>query len=263
MRYSDLIRVITNYLTRMRYCTRKGKLDLISKGPQPIPDAIVGKKVAPWFSHKRRLTTKAEQKIIFGHWASSSSWTTVSSPTDSKKTIGLDTGCVWGNALTFSQVGDWQKSSDAFSLAIALNHDHDIWSVLRSLCYINRNSLIRPTDTDNMICAGKKRLSNPLALLPQRRQTQSLRRLIDRHAGPYRQPRSRPLQARYLRSHWNRRHAGANGIGRCDRASNIRCLVGQPTPAGTIDLYDHDGESVLVPVKVVVPSVQEASYCRK
>ena len=87
------LRVITNYLTRMRYCTRKGKLDLISKGPQPIPDAIAGKKVAPWFSHKRRLTKG--QTIIFGHWAS------LEGMTDSKKTIGLDTGCVWGNALTF------------------------------------------------------------------------------------------------------------------------------------------------------------------
>ena len=62
------LRVITNYLTRMRYCTRKGKLDLLSKGPQPIPDAMAGKKVAPWFSHKRRLTKG--QTIIFGHWAS-------------------------------------------------------------------------------------------------------------------------------------------------------------------------------------------------
>lgn len=86
------LRVITNYLTRMRYCTRKGKLDLISKGPVPIPDAVAGKKVAPWFSHKRRLTKG--QTILFGHWAS------LEGVTDSKKTIALDSGCVWGNHLT-------------------------------------------------------------------------------------------------------------------------------------------------------------------
>ena len=87
------LRVITNYLTRMRYCTRKGKLDLISKGPKPIPDALQGKKVAPWFSHKKRRT--GGEKIIFGHWAS------LEGMTDDPKVIGLDTGCVWGKAMTF------------------------------------------------------------------------------------------------------------------------------------------------------------------
>ena len=62
------LRVITNYLTRMRYCTRKGKLDLISKGANPTPNALAGKKVAPWFAHKRRLTKG--HTILFGHWAS-------------------------------------------------------------------------------------------------------------------------------------------------------------------------------------------------
>lgn len=86
------LRMITNYLTRMRYCTRKGKLDLISKGPQPIPNAVAGKKVAPWFSHKRRLTKG--QTILFGHWAA------LDGMTDDPKTIALDSGCVWGNHLT-------------------------------------------------------------------------------------------------------------------------------------------------------------------
>ena len=86
------LRVITNYLTRMRYCTRKGKLDLVSKGPKPILDALQGKKVAPWFSHKKRRTRG--ERIIFGHWAS------LEGITDDQNTIALDTGCVWGNTLT-------------------------------------------------------------------------------------------------------------------------------------------------------------------
>ena len=85
------LRVITNYLTRMRYCTRKGKLDLVSKGPTPIPDALAGKKVAPWFSHKKRLTRG--ETIIFGHWAS------LEGMTDDPQVIALDTGCVWGGSL--------------------------------------------------------------------------------------------------------------------------------------------------------------------
>ncbi|MEQ9462519.1 MAG: symmetrical bis(5'-nucleosyl)-tetraphosphatase [Haliea sp.] len=87
------LRVITNYLTRMRYCTKKGVLDLVSKGPSPNPRPEGdSKKVSPWFSHKKRKT--ANDKIIFGHWAS------IEGHTDSPNTIGLDTGCVWGGAMT-------------------------------------------------------------------------------------------------------------------------------------------------------------------
>ena len=97
------LRVITNYLTRMRYCTRKGKLDLISKGPQPLPDALAGKKVAPWFSHPNRLTKG--QKVIFGHWAS------LEGMTDDPNIIGLDTGCVWGRAMTLYELETGRRLS--------------------------------------------------------------------------------------------------------------------------------------------------------
>ena len=97
------LRVITNYLTRMRYCTRKGKLDLVSKGPQPIPDALQGKKVAPWFSHKNRLTRG--EKILFGHWASLEGFA------DDRHTIALDTGCVWGRSLTLYHLETGERIS--------------------------------------------------------------------------------------------------------------------------------------------------------
>lgn len=86
------LRVITNYLTRMRYCTKKGKLDLVNKGPKPKTDALKGKKVAPWFKYEHRLTAK--DTIIFGHWAS------LEGVTKSPNAIALDTGCVWGNKMT-------------------------------------------------------------------------------------------------------------------------------------------------------------------
>lgn len=82
------LRVITNYLTRMRYCSKHGALDLESKGPSPN----VGKKVSAWFSHPNRLT--AEDRIIFGHWAS------IEGHTDTPNAIALDTGCVWGGSLS-------------------------------------------------------------------------------------------------------------------------------------------------------------------
>ncbi len=94
------LRVITNYLTRMRYCTADGVLDLESKGPLPN----LGKqKVSAWFSHPQRKT--ANDKILFGHWAS------IEGKTDSDFAIGLDTGCVWGGALSFYclETGQWTR----------------------------------------------------------------------------------------------------------------------------------------------------------
>jgi bis(5'-nucleosyl)-tetraphosphatase (symmetrical) len=94
------LRVITNYLTRMRFCTKHGVLDLDSKGPRPN----VGKGgVSAWFSHPRRKT--ANDKILFGHWAS------IEGQTDSPMAIGLDTGCVWGGAMSLYQLesGRWTR----------------------------------------------------------------------------------------------------------------------------------------------------------
>jgi bis(5'-nucleosyl)-tetraphosphatase (symmetrical) len=94
------LRVITNYLTRMRFCTREGLLDLDSKGISPN----VGKvKMSAWFSHPKRKT--AEDRILFGHWAS------IDGHTDSPNAIGLDTGCVWGGSLSFYELetGRWTR----------------------------------------------------------------------------------------------------------------------------------------------------------
>jgi len=100
------LRVITNYLTRMRYCTRKGKLDLVSKGPSPDSDALKAagiKTVSAWFSHPERKS--ANDKILFGHWAS------LQGRTDTPNAIGLDTGCVWGGYLSFYELesGTWTR----------------------------------------------------------------------------------------------------------------------------------------------------------
>ncbi len=97
---NDRLRVITNYLTRMRFCTKDGVLDLESTGPNPDTGAS---KVSAWFSHPRRKT--ADDKILFGHWAS------IEGRTDSPNAIGLDTGCVWGGALSLYELetGHWTR----------------------------------------------------------------------------------------------------------------------------------------------------------
>jgi bis(5'-nucleosyl)-tetraphosphatase (symmetrical) len=87
-------RLITNYLTRMRYCTNAGDLDLVTKGSSP-PD---NKSFQPWFSHKYRLTL--DNKIIFGHWAALQGVTNIAN------TYALDNGCVWGGKLTAMRLED-------------------------------------------------------------------------------------------------------------------------------------------------------------
>ncbi|KZX58383.1 diadenosine tetraphosphatase [Halioglobus sp. HI00S01] len=85
----ERLRVITNYLTRMRFCTRKGKLDLESKGAEAPKGS---KKVDAWFAHKHRKA--ADDPILFGHWAA------LEGRTSTPNAIGLDTGCIWGGSLS-------------------------------------------------------------------------------------------------------------------------------------------------------------------
>ncbi|MFW3897905.1 symmetrical bis(5'-nucleosyl)-tetraphosphatase [Pseudomonas putida] len=86
------LRVITNYFTRMRFCTAEGKLDL--KGKEGADTAPPGYK--PWFAHKDRRSRHV--KIIFGHWAA------LEGRCDAPGVYALDTGCVWGGAMTLMNV---------------------------------------------------------------------------------------------------------------------------------------------------------------
>ena len=86
------LRVITNYLTRMRFCTREGKLDL--KGKEGLDSAPPG--YAPWFAHKNRRTKAV--RLIFGHWAA------LEGRCSEPGVFALDTGCVWGGKMTLMNV---------------------------------------------------------------------------------------------------------------------------------------------------------------
>ncbi|WP_435607237.1 symmetrical bis(5'-nucleosyl)-tetraphosphatase [Pseudomonas knackmussii] len=93
----DRLRVITNYFTRMRFCTPDGKLDLKSKeGLGTAPEGY-----APWFSYAER---KAQgRKIIFGHWAA------LEGQCDIPGLYALDTGCVWGGSMTLLNVDTGER----------------------------------------------------------------------------------------------------------------------------------------------------------
>ena len=97
LRGIERLRVITNYLTRMRFCSADGSLDLKSK--EGLDSAPAG--FAPWFSYANRKTRK--HKIIFGHWAA------LEGRCSQPNLFALDSGCVWGGAMTLLNLDSGAK----------------------------------------------------------------------------------------------------------------------------------------------------------
>jgi len=92
----DRLRLITNYFTRMRFCREDGTLELESKASATeAPDGF-----KPWFLHPHRKTR--DTNIIFGHWAA------LEGKVNEPGIYALDTGCVWGGALTALRLEDKQ-----------------------------------------------------------------------------------------------------------------------------------------------------------
>jgi bis(5'-nucleosyl)-tetraphosphatase (symmetrical) len=98
LRGMERLRVITNVLTRLRFCTAAGKLDMQNK--DDAGTAAPGYK--PWFEFQQLAPA---QKILFGHWAM------LDGRTGRTDIVGLDTGCVWGRALTMLRLDDGRKFS--------------------------------------------------------------------------------------------------------------------------------------------------------
>jgi bis(5'-nucleosyl)-tetraphosphatase (symmetrical) len=84
---ADRLRVVVNALTRLRFCTPQGVMDLKASGrPDQAPAGML-----PWFDVPERRTSR--ECIAFGHW---STLGYVRRP----DIIALDTGCVWGGCLS-------------------------------------------------------------------------------------------------------------------------------------------------------------------
>ncbi|MCD0505227.1 symmetrical bis(5'-nucleosyl)-tetraphosphatase [Bordetella petrii] len=87
------LRVIINALTRIRLCTPAGHMEFATKvAPGAWPDGLL-----PWFDVPRRATK--DVTIVFGHWSTLGLL-------ERSDVICLDTGCVWGGALTAMRLQD-------------------------------------------------------------------------------------------------------------------------------------------------------------
>lgn len=84
---ADRLRVVVNALTRLRFCTPEGAMDLKASGG--LDQAPAG--MLPWFDVPGRRT--AGVTIAFGHW---STLGYLRRP----DLVSLDTGCVWGGCLS-------------------------------------------------------------------------------------------------------------------------------------------------------------------
>jgi bis(5'-nucleosyl)-tetraphosphatase (symmetrical) len=93
LRGMDRLRVIVNAMTRMRFCTVDGVMDFRVKGEvEKAPPGFM-----PWFDVPARKTRGAT--IVCGHWSALGLRLR-------PDLLALDTGCVWGGALTAIRLED-------------------------------------------------------------------------------------------------------------------------------------------------------------
>ena len=87
------LRVITNAFTRMRICTLRGEMEFKFKGEvEQIPGGYL-----PWFEVPGRASANAT--VVCGHWSALGLKVT-------PHVIALDTGCLWGGALSAIRLED-------------------------------------------------------------------------------------------------------------------------------------------------------------
>ncbi len=103
---ADRLRAIVNGLTRLRFCSADGRIDFAAKDapalagssfPAP-PEGFL-----PWFDVATRRTRDA--LVVVGHWSTLGLLVRVDERARGG-VIALDTGCVWGGALTAVRLED-------------------------------------------------------------------------------------------------------------------------------------------------------------
>ncbi len=86
----DRLRAIVNVFTRMRFSTPENDIEVRTKGAQPPPG------YCPWFEFR---VGRHEPDIVCGHWSTLGLKVM-------PHVMALDSGCVWGGALTAVRLED-------------------------------------------------------------------------------------------------------------------------------------------------------------
>jgi bis(5'-nucleosyl)-tetraphosphatase (symmetrical) len=86
----ERLRAIVNVMTRLRFCTPEGRMEFRASGVRP-PEGF-----APWFSLRPE---RDEPALVCGHWSALGLKLT-------ERVALLDSGCVWGGALTALRLED-------------------------------------------------------------------------------------------------------------------------------------------------------------
>ncbi len=96
----DRHRFVINSLTRARYVSKSGKLNMTEKGAPGTQTSSL----LPWYANPKRKTNTS--RILFGHWST----VTLGTDTDFSEynVYPLDTGCLWGGELTAMRLEDEQ-----------------------------------------------------------------------------------------------------------------------------------------------------------
>lgn len=109
----ERLRVITNALTRMRFCTPTGQMEFESKeGLEQGPKGYI-----PWFSVPKRKTQ--DVLTYFGHWSTLGLLR-------QHNVIGLDTGCVWGGKLSALEISSSNTDSQKLELIQVSGYNHPL-----------------------------------------------------------------------------------------------------------------------------------------
>ncbi len=109
----ERLRVITNALTRMRFCKPNGQMEFESKeGLEKGPEGFI-----PWFKAPKRKTQ--DHVIYFGHWSTLGLMR-------KENVVGLDTGCVWGGKLTAIEISDTNKDKKGAHIIQVAGYDHPL-----------------------------------------------------------------------------------------------------------------------------------------
>ena len=87
-------RFITNILTRLRYCDKNGKPSLNAKGAP----GSQSNNLFPWYEVPGRESQN--DTIIFGHWSTLPH----AGLSSINNTFAIDSGCLWGGALTAMRI---------------------------------------------------------------------------------------------------------------------------------------------------------------